>query len=197
MTQATTKQTVTTAPEVQTKRTLTQEQLIATLYTRKGCAFASIDADYDLDGKMKKRNNPFYGKGLRKLSKTEVMVTFDYEKSMENRGDEAKGGSTWSQAVTRENGSLTPLSVHKADIVTPQSPGQRLVLKDDARAYLRCEFRSSTSRYVDAEGNEVAADLIKPHLKATGKDDRTVKFHTVGLKNVKAMRLDGEAFRII
>ena len=197
MSQVTANPTVTIAPPV-VERTVSIEQLIATLYGRTGCAFASMDADYDADEKMKKRNNPFYGQGLRKLSKTEVMVTFDYDKSMEKRGDEAaKNGKTWSQAVTREDGSLTPLSVHKADIVTPQSPGQRLVLKDGARAYLRCEFRSTKSRYIDAEGNEVAYELIKPHLKATGKDDRTVKFHTVGLKNVTKLRLDGQSFKII
>jgi len=193
--QTQTKPKVEVAPEVETERPVTLDQLVANLYGRKGCAFASIDASYDMDSKLKKRNNPFYGKGLRKESKTEVMVTFDYAASMERRGDEASGKGNWSQAVVREDGSLTPLSVHKNDVIAMED-GKPMELKDNPRVYLRCEFRSSTSRYVDADGNEVDAELVKPHLKATGSKG-AVNFHLVGLNNVRKMRIDGESYRII
>lgn len=165
---------------------VTRKELFAILLARKGCSFASFDAEYNMDdkGKMRKTGNRFHGMGVRKLATTSVMVTFDYEKSMERRGDEASGKGNWSMAVTRDDGSLTPLSIHKADEGS-----------DDPRAYLRCEFRKSASRFVFSDGTPLT-DAETAELKAfiPTKEKRTVEFYTVSLPSVKRMTIDHEEY---
>jgi len=161
---------------------VTQNEIVAILMARKGCCFVGLDAEYNMDdkGKMRKTNNPFHGMGIVKEATTNIMVTFDYDKSMERRGDEASGKGNWSMAVTRKDGSLTPLSVHKADIG-----------KDSPRHYLRGEFRNSVSRYVHADGKPLT-DAEPAELKTflPKKAKRTVEFHTVGLSNINRLTID-------
>ncbi len=173
------------------------KELIDTLVTLKGCKFASIDAEYPMDKKMNKRNNPYYGQGLVKESTTNVMVTFDYDASLQRRSDgkeaAANNGNTWQQAIIID-GKLTPLTTHKDDVLGKDDKGN-LILKNDARAYLRCEFRSSKSTIIDADGEEVSKEAVAPYLKKTsGK--RTVEFHTVSLASVKRMTINGIEYRI-
>jgi len=167
-------------------RHVTLNEMVGILLDRKGCCFVGINAEYSMDdkGKMLKRNNPFIGKGIRKLAETVVMVTFDYDKSMERRGDEAAGTGNWSQAVTRADGSLTPLSIHKADIGS-----------DSPRYYLRGEFRQSKSRYVHADGTALT-DNETTELKTflPKRAPQTVEFHTVTMSNVKRLTIDKEDY---
>jgi len=165
---------------------VTKNELVAILLARKGCCFVGFNAEYSMDdkGKMRKTDNPFIGQGIRKLAETLIMVTLDYDASMERRGDEAAGTGNWQQAVTRADGSLTPLSTHKADVGI-ESP----------RYYLRGEFRKSKSRYVNADGVELTNDDVASLKRFLPKvEERTVEFHTVGLDSIKRLTIDNEDY---
>jgi len=104
----------------------------------KGHTFLSFDAVYDMcerdsKGKLKRMNatkrgdrstqNPFIGSGLTKFAKTTATANFDYEKKRESRGGEAsESEGNWQQALVLK-GKLTPLTVHKGDIVTRLKDG--------------------------------------------------------------------------
>jgi hypothetical protein len=172
---------------------------INALYMRKGCAICFIDAEYNMDEvdskgqlkRMKKRNNPFLGQNIIKKAVTEMLLTFHYDKSMEKRTGEAYvAGTSWHQPLLRTDGTLTPFAIHKADVRPDGSP----IL--GARIYLRGEFRSSESVYLDRNGNEVNKEILKPYLKEHGETG-PVDFHLVGLENVRAVRIDGVEYRLI
>ena len=179
---------------------VTEEEFVNALYMRKGCAFCFVDAEYDMDEKdekgqlkrMKKTGNPFLGQKIVKRAVTEMMVTFDYEKSMEKRtGEEhVAGRPTWHQPLLRQDGTYTPFAIHKKDVRPDGSP----IL--GARIYYRGEFRSSESVYLDRNGNEVNKEILKPYLKEHG-DSGPVDFHLICLGNIRAVRIDGVEYRLI
>ena len=143
------------------------------------------------DGK-KKVNNPHLGKGLRKVAETVVMVSFDYDASVQRRTDgeeEAKkNGKCWMQTILNENGKPSPLFVHKDDV------NEDGTYKENARFYLRGEFVGSESKILDREGNEVDKALVNPFF--TPKKETTVNMHAVMLNNLNRIKFDGQEYGI-
>lgn len=100
--------------------------------------------------------NPFIGSGLYKTQSCQATVTFNYEKKRESRGgEEPERRGTW-HTIVMVNGKVSPLSVHKSDVVTELPEGMedklanyRAVLDADGnvqfttpepRLYLRYEI---------------------------------------------------------
>lgn len=206
-------------------------ELIGILANRRGSAFASFEATYDMletDDKgalkrMKKADvrgkagkpNPWlaHGKKLIKHATTHVMVTFDYDKRLKKVTDakeSAKDGN-WQQAVII-NGKLSPLTIHKGDILTkpkngakPQKDGKYKyedlqAVYDNAnnliytaspekrRFYLRCEYKSSESHYIDETGATIAPEMVKPWLKSSSRG--AIDFHSVSMANIWRVKID-------
>lgn len=102
------------------------------LATLKGHKFLRFNAVCNMDEGTrmnktkrgdKKTRNPFIGRGLRKFSRTQATVSFDYAEKVERRdGERGETEGNWSQALIVK-GKLTPLSIHKSDIVTRLKDG--------------------------------------------------------------------------
>lgn len=186
-------------PNPNTVKVLTVDELRDWLLSQHGNQFATAIIIYDMDQKIKK-TSPFYGTGIRKVSKTQVMVNFDYDKSLRKRtnGEEeaAKNGNTWQRAIII-NGKLTPITVHQADVAAEDPFGNILAMKPNARTYLRCEFRASESKIIDADGNEIDKADLAPHLKKESHKDRAVQFHTVTLHKIHELHMQGEVIRVV
>ena len=72
--------------------------------------------------RMKKIGNPFITTGLFKVSRSSVSVNFDYEAKRDARdGKQPETVGNWMTAVIVEN-AITPLAVHKDDVVTILCP---------------------------------------------------------------------------
>ena len=170
---------------------VTPDELRDILFARNGSSFCSFVAIYDMSakGKMNIRGNSHHGNCF-KIAETQALVTFDYAASMERRGDEASGKGNWSQAVVRDDGSLTPLSVHKADVESFNP----LRCKPNARVYLRYEWRGGKSRYVNADGNEIKKAEIEPFLPK--KESATVQFQVASLKNIVRLTIDKTTYLV-
>jgi hypothetical protein len=100
-----------------------------------GDQFMTYEAVYDLDKRMNKTKrgapsrgpgaikNPYLGQGLRKYAVTQTVVCFDYDRKRELRGvPEPERKGNWIQAVVVNN-RVTPLAVHKGDVVTTLKDG--------------------------------------------------------------------------
>ena len=180
------------------------------LYARTGSAFISFTAKYDMDakGKMLKGGrgnvpvNPFVGKGLVKLATTRGGVTFKYDEGVQRRLDKEgkdasdhKKGSSWSHAIVREDGTLTPLSVHAADINDDGS------FKTLARTYLRFRQDSSESHYELPDGSIVEKSELQPWLskpnnyKSQGLDN-PLQFQTISFDSLVSLTIDGVTYFI-
>ncbi len=69
-------------------------------------------------GKMKKTGNPFIGKPLFKIAATVATANFNYDNKVAGRdGERGEQRGSWHTVVLIGN-KLTPVSVHKDDIVT-------------------------------------------------------------------------------
>lgn len=109
--------------------------------------------------------NPFIGSGLHKVQNCQATVTFDYQKKREKRGgEEPEYRGTW-HTVVMSNCKVSPLSVHKSDVVT-ELPKD----KEDKIANYRA--------VLDAEGNvQFTTDEPRLYLRYEivrdhGEDDR-------------------------
>lgn len=88
--------------------------------------------------RMKKRGNPFLGRGVTKYTDTQVTANFDYASKVERRdGDPSATKGNWSQAVII-NGKLTPLSIHKSDILTELTTDPNGAKLDDDGNIVNC-----------------------------------------------------------
>lgn len=198
----------------------------------KGNQFLKFSAEYDMEakGKMNKGGrkgvpaNPYFGIGLRKIATTSATVNFDYDGKVERRGgEEAATKGSW-HTVCLLNGKVTPISVHKADILTELPGGlpdrlnnRRAVLDADGnvqfmtaepRLYLRYEIvraagegdrqgrqMRSESRYEDTDGNEIAKDDLKPWLpKREPRTDET-DMQLTALGNLTELHAGGKVYR--
>jgi hypothetical protein len=175
---------------------VTRQELVNRLLQKTGSSFMGLKASYSLDAKMLKRNNPYYGIGLKKIAHTLMLVNFDYAKAVEKRSEgeeQAAGTGSWHYMLPSYTGSYSPLSVHKDDI---QSYEPFLLKPNTNRFYLRGEFRKSESTILDKDNQVIDSNTIKPFLKSTGKPG-PVDFHVVALMNVIEVTLDGVIFRLV
>lgn len=174
-----------------TEQLVTMDELRDILIRRHGSAFARVVMLTSMDdkNKMRKTNNPWYGKNIRKETMATVLVNFDYDASLQRRTDgeeSAKGGPTWQQAVIID-GKLTPLTVHKKDVISVDP----LRINPNANCYLRCEYRSGSTRYIRPSGqvlSDAEADNIRSYQ--TERTPSAVKFMTVSFASVQRLTID-------
>jgi len=199
----------------------------------RGHQFMSFYAIYDMDGdgKMNKNKrgtrgkntipNPYLGKGLCKVSHTEVTCCFDYESKVERRGgDEPIEKGNWMQAVI-VNGKITPLSTHKGDIVVDNTElpiaEQKAILDsngtvqfntDNPRLYLRYEIvrdsgngeRSERrmrceSKFVFADGTEIDKKELEDYLPPVQPRKDETDVQCTSLANIVELKAAGEIWR--
>lgn len=163
--------------------------------------------DYKTDmlrkSKLRAAARTAFDNGLFREVRTTIQVNYNYDKKLQNRTDgreKAVGGKTWQRAVV-VNDKLTPLTVHASDLLTdnPQTfaPG--------ARAYLRYEpltakqrnsnfGKGDYSKYVDAAGDEIPAETVKPFY--FDRKPQAVNHRTLGLANVTAVRFGGVVYQV-
>tara|TARA_Y100000034_G_scaffold105973_1_gene134321 strand:+ start:390 stop:1088 length:699 start_codon:yes stop_codon:yes gene_type:complete len=192
-------------------------------------SFIGFSADYDLDTMMNKgrasNRNPHYGKGYRKASTTQASVNWaSSQKKTEDRGGVFSGKGSW-HTVVMIDGKVTPLSVHKADVLCEDVPtddgktkkvaivsdnGNLTYTAESPRFYLRYEVKRdggdgarserrmrSTSEYRKADGTVVDKATIEPWLKSRGprKDETDIQLTALG--NLTALQIDGDKITVI
>ena len=215
--------TVTVVPPVERTISVTP-QILASILKDKGGAssFVSFLADYDMNakGKMLKgkagNRNPFLGKNLRKIAKTQATVNWaSSQKKTEDRGGEFSGKGSWHTAVIID-GKPTPLSTHKADIKTDENGkavlnenGNLIYVVDSPRFYLRYETvraagdgaradrtMRSDSHY-EVDGVVVDKSEIEPWLPARSERKDETDIQVACLSNLTEIRIDGDAITIV
>jgi len=204
-------------------------QVLASVLKDKGgsSSILAFSARYPMDdkGKMLKTGNPYVGRGIVKIARTQATVNWNSSQDKtEGRGGEFSGKGNHSQVVI-VGGKVTPLSVHKADIETtlPEGKDDKIanrvaVIKDGVlictapkpRFYLRYEIvrapgkgeradrqMMSESFYQAPDGTLIADEDIKPFLpKSKPRTDKT-DIQTTKLENITELRVDGTVFKII
>jgi|TARA_Y100000310_G_scaffold243112_1_gene247516 hypothetical protein len=155
-------------------------QVLASVLKNKGgsSSILAFSARYPMDdkGKMLKRGNPYAGRGIVKIARTQATVNWSSsEKKTEGRGGEFSGTGNHNQAVMIGN-QVTPLSVHKEDIET-YLPAE---VPDDVRVGKRVRYEDhdwivSQSADMGADGQKHPVVEITRKLKKEEKeidDDR-------------------------
>lgn len=183
----------------------------------KGCIIA-YQATFDMDakGKMLKTGNPYLGKGLVKVSKSQATVRFDYQAKRENRGGDAPKGirKPWHTAVL-VNGKPSALSVHRQDVrcddngdAVYDDKGGLTYIAPEPRFYLRCELQRSgdgdkradkalrtKSEYKLPNGDTVKYEDIKPFLPKKTRTDETDMI-VVSLDNLDTLAINGQRYNV-
>ena len=188
-----------------------------------GHQFIAYDARFNIgderDGKgaLKyikggKKDSPL--PGIVKFTRAQLTVNFDYQAKVEKRDGEFSGRGSW-HTVVMVNGKISPLSVHKGDVVLDDNKAQVLDSEGNTqfttpnpRLYLRYEIvrahgdepranrnMRSKSVYVDAEGNEVDKSLVEPHLKSRGPRKDETDFQLTALDNILELRAGHVVYR--
>jgi len=113
--------TIVVIPAIAPQQVLSPQVLASVLKDKGGASsILAFSARYPMDdkGKMLKRGNPFVGRGIVKIARTQATVNWSSsEKKTEGRGGEFSGTGNHNQAVMI-GAQVTPLSVHKEDIET-------------------------------------------------------------------------------
>lgn len=184
----------------------------------KGSIIA-FSAVYDMDGKgkMLKTGNPYIGKGLKKIAKTQATVRFDYQAKREARGGEAPKGirKPWHTVILID-GKPSALSVHRGDVLCNadgdavyDANGGLTYTAAEPRFYLRYEVQRnhgdgdrqsrkmrSTSEYRLPNGDTVPTAKIKPFLPDKSRTDET-DFQLTALGNLTALAINGQRYNIV
>jgi hypothetical protein len=154
-------------------------------------------------GKLRAAAKGVFPDGLRHIVRKTIQVNYNYARKLENRtggAETASGGPTWQRAVEID-GCLTPLTVHRADVVAEKP----LTFVPNARAYLRYEPLTEKQRnagfggadfdrYEDGHGSIVPSASVWPFFFARKK--QAVNHRTLALHNVTAVRMDGILYEI-
>lgn len=234
MTQTQTKPTITVVTPTQPvpAQQVVSGQTLASILKDKGgqSSFLSFKAEYPMDNKGKmvvkhrvdKTPNPFLGKGVIKVAKTQATVNWkSTEEKVENREGEFSGKGNYQQAVLI-GGKVTPLATHKADIETTPADGpvadRVAVVKDGVlnfivdhpRFYLRCEFvrdggegdradrkMRSESHYQYPDGTLIEKEDIEPYLSAPKTRTDNTDIQMPSLNHITELKIDGEVFKVI
>ena len=136
--------------------TLIQPEILAEkLRDLPRTTFAWIHLESNYDSSMKKKNNPFHGKGLRKISKQAVVMGFDYEKAM-NRRIEKLGQEPNYKAKPRTWG---------------EKEGKALIVYNDSFYVEMQSISTYEKKYILPCGKEVDEAEIEPFKNAKGKKE--------------------------
>ena len=179
----------------------------------------SFQAEYSMDakGKMLKTNNPYIGKGLVKVAKTQATARFNYDAKVAKRdGEPAKTDRKPWHTVIMLNGKPSALSVHKGDVLTDENDdavyaadGSLTFTADEPRLYLRYEVQRtsgvgvrasrkmrSTSEY-RLNGEPIATELVKPYLPNRKPRTDETDFQLTALDNLTALAINGQRYRLV
>lgn len=164
--------------------------------------FAWIHLESNYDSSMKKKGNPFYGKGLRKIAKQAIVMGFDYTSSMNRR--------------------LTKLgkepNFKAKDRVWGEKEGKALVTYGD-NFYVELQAVSTyEKRYILPCGKEVDEAEIEPFKKKQSEKkqinpedlanmsedeikkfilDNSLSYRNVKFQSIKELHFEGRKFRLM
>lgn len=186
--------------------TLIQPEALADkLRTLPRTTFAWIHLESNYDSSMKKKNNPFHGKGLRKISKQAVVMGFDYEKAM-NRRLEKLGQEPNYKAKPRTWGT---------------KEGKALITYNDSFYVEMQSISTYEKKYILPCGKEVEEKEIEPFKNAKGKKeeleekspeelanmsedeikkfilDNKIAYRNPKFESIKEIHFEGRKFRIM
>jgi len=177
--------------------TITHNELIELLASRKGTTFIGIDALTD-SGALK-TGNPFPGKVILKQSRAVATVGADYGSAV-NREIEKAGGSESFEAQSLPWGEWS-------------IPGK--VISHKGEFYLRTQTiprqrrnRPAVVKYRDREGRFLSRDAVSPYLP---KEKESAKQEKAGLEGVESqvkprnfkfssllrVRVNGKTFKVV
>lgn len=141
--------------------------LIEKIENKKG-QISTVTMISDLDSSMKKRNNPFFGRGFFKLSRFQIRFGVSYENKA-------------STIEKREEGKLPEPPRGKIWIQFPYW----MVSEKTNEILVACSSvkNSNSKRYfLNADFEEIDSEIVKPFLKASS--DFTPDWYTIGLKKI-------------
>lgn len=159
-------------------------QVFTMMANLKGATFVSIVAE--TVPKMLKTGNPYLNTAV-KVATVNGMVNFDYAgaveraRSKEGKEPEFQQGTSWHEPVLID-GHYTPFCKHKRN----------------GDIYLRIKRQSGSSTIIDWNtGRNIEAE-VSPFLQVSKRSnqglDKPVEFLTYGLKNIKAVSVNGGLF---
>lgn len=167
---------------------ITRNELQAMLAAERGATF--IGLSYRSQSGLKAAAKR---EGAYKLGNGSFQVNFQYDgavrRQAEREGidpDEFVGGSSWHEAVVREDGTLTPFSAHK----------------DSGKLYLRVRRTSGEpSRYFDGNGNRVEAEAVMTPSALKGgygnqPSEKKIMVQTIGFDSVVGATINGTVYTV-
>jgi hypothetical protein len=179
---------MTTATQTQapTKTRIKRGELVQKLLALKGATFIGLLTDTDPrlqkgGGRNGKPANPWYKAGVRKVSRVNICVNFQYDAGVLRRlkkegknPDDFERGESWHQPIMRADGTMTPLSQHK---------------KKPDRLYVRCMMLNADSRFVLPNGEEIDRADLETWLPARSEYknqglDKPLIFTVYGVDNI-------------
>ncbi len=167
---------------------INRADLISGLMAQRGSKFITIIAE--TEPRMRKTGNPFIG--AKKVSRVNGRINANYDGNVLARlakegkdASEFSKGESWHEAITRDDGTMTPFCAHKKT----------------GAIYIRFVLENAIeSHYFDANGNEIDKDAIAPFLQtstyANQGLDNPIIFLTYGMESVKALTIDGMTYLI-
>ena len=163
-------------------KAIRQAALMAKLSEIHGATFATIIAE--TDAKLLKTGNPFGP--VRKVSRVNVTLGVDY-------------GAAVNRQLTREG--------EAADFVAkPRQWGERVpgtfFVQHKGKFYLEVKVEKSISHaYLDAAGNELTDEQIRPFLPArsTGRQgvEKEILVRDYALDSIRSISFKGESFLVM
>lgn len=164
--------------------------------------FAWIHLESSYDSSMKKKGNPFFGKGLKKIAKQAVVMGFDYTSSMNRRlaklGQEPNYKAkprTWGEksgkALIEYNDSfyveMQSVSTYEKKYVLPCG---KEVEESDIEPFKK---KQSEKKQINPEElAEMSEEQIKKFILDNELSYRNVKF-----QSIKELHFEGRKFRIM
>jgi len=133
-------------------KVITQADLLTTLNAIRGATFATIISE--TDPKLKKTGNTLGP--VRKVSRVNVCLGFQYENAVNRQRDREDLESDFEAKPRQWGVKISPMLVeHKG----------RIYLETKVEKSLDCHF-------IDAEGNKIPFEIVKPFLPTRSQNSR-------------------------
>jgi len=173
--------------------TITRNELIATLLTRRGASVVSIIAKTEpkFRKKLDGQPNPYIGDVI-KTSHVNGMMNWRYENAVNAQREREGNGEhftaharKWGQRLSREDGTITPLVEHKG------------------KHYLELKVeRSLSHQYSGQDGTIHDDETINPWLLARSKSKRQetekeIIVRDYAVDSIHQIRLDGKTLTVV
>jgi len=150
------------------------------------CRFVSLISDTPVV-KIKK-DCPY--KGVRKVAKKTGIINANYNTAVRKRIADKLGVEL--QAVEYVNGDVWYKHLQTSDTEPKNLPVVVNKTKEDGKFYIQFFPHHSSHKYVLANGEEIAEELLKPYFyKESPRADFKPCVISIGLDNVKELRASG------